>query len=362
MAILLTILKVIGIILLVLLGIILLVLFLVLFTPISYRLSAVHNEDQTKANVKVGFLFIKALAGYEKGVGLDYSVKALFFKVFPRSGKEEDLSDEDEFDALEEYLEQQDQVDSQTDSQIEHQINSQDDILDSPDFESDIKPDTENAGFIDQSLDSNTPGVDLSKPENTDAGIEDSVLEENVPEEKLDNQDALQEETSEQIPEEKIDMKTKIGNTLDKASDKYYELTDKADKKLDEADRKYNQLMTKMDHLMQFLDREYVQRTLKRFLKVMKRLFGTVKPKKSKGYVHYGLNSSADTGMVLGKVSAFYPLYGRWLTIEPDFYNKVIEGDIDVKGRIYLFRVVFPVLGIALTRDFWRTFKLAKKI
>ena len=135
-----------------------------------------------------------------------------------------------------------------------------------------------------------------------------------------------------------------------------------ADKKLDEADRKYNQLMTKMDHVIQFLDREYVQRTLKRFLKVMKRLFGTVKPKKSKGYVHYGLNSSADTGMVLGKVSAFYPLYGRWLTIEPDFYNKVIEGDIDVKGRIYLFRVVFPVLGIALTRDFWRTFKLAKKI
>ena len=360
MAIFLTILKVIGIILLILLGIILLFIALILFTPISYRLSAVHNEDQTKANVKVGFLFIKALAGYEKGVGLDYSVKALFFKVFPRNGKEEDYSDSDfpdnEFDALEDYLEQQDQEEQQ--NQL-NQIDSSDDLLNSPDFQSDIKPD-----------------VSLEKPEVTQQVKEDNPqesleqsLEQSIEQTELSQEDNIVnqdenkiEEKIEEKTEEKIDIKTKIGNTLDNVQDKYYELTDKADKKLEEADRKYNQLMIKIDHVMQFLDREYVQRTLKRFLKVMKRLFGTVKPKKSKGYIHYGLNSSADTGMVLGKVSAFYPLYGGWLTIEPDFYNKVIEGDLDIKGRIYLFRVVFPVLGMALTRDFWRTYKLAKKI
>ena len=120
--------------------------------------------------------------------------------------------------------------------------------------------------------------------------------------------------------------------------------------------------MKKTDHVLQFLDRDYVERTIIRALKIVKRLFGTIKPKKSKGYLHMGLKSSADTGMMLGKIAAFYPLYGRWLTIEPDFYNKVIEGDIDIKGRIYLFRVVGPVLRMALTRDFWRTYKLAKKI
>ena len=348
MAIFLTILKVIGIILLILLGIILLFIALILFTPISYRLSAVHNEDQTKANVKVGFLFIKALAGYEKGVGLDYSVKALFFKVFPRNGKEEDYSDSDfpdnEFDALEDYLEQQDQEEQQNQ---QDQIDSSEDLLNSPDFQSDIKPD-----------------VSLEKPEVTQQVKEDNPQEslEQSLEQSIEQTELSQEDNIVNQEEEKTDIKTKIGNTLDNVQDKYYELTDKADKKLDEADRKYNQLMIKVDHVMQFLDREYVQRTLKRFLKVMKRLFGTVKPKKSKGYIHYGLNSSADTGMVLGKVSAFYPLYGGWLTIEPDFYNKVIEGDLDIKGRIYLFRVVFPVLGMALTRDFWRTYKLAKKI
>ena len=75
-----------------------------------------------------------------------------------------------------------------------------------------------------------------------------------------------------------------------------------------------------------------------------------------------GLSSPAQTGEVLGKISMFYALYGRWLTIDPDFYNKVIEGNIDIRGRIYLFRFVFPAIRIILSRDFWRTKKLAEKI
>ena len=120
--------------------------------------------------------------------------------------------------------------------------------------------------------------------------------------------------------------------------------------------------MKKLDHVDQFLDKVYVQKTIKRAFKIIKRLFGTIKPKKSKGYIHMGLGSAADTGMILGKLAAFYPLYGRWLTIEPDFYYKVIEGDIDIKGRIYLFRFVGPALGMVLTPSFWKTIKLAKKI
>ena len=107
-SVLLTILKVIGIILLCVLGLVLLVVLLVLFCPISYRLSAVHNEQETVANVKVGFLIIKALANFTKGEGLNYSVKALFFKIFPRgSSKEED----DGLDLLEDYLEEHDDDD-----------------------------------------------------------------------------------------------------------------------------------------------------------------------------------------------------------------------------------------------------------
>ena len=105
-SVLLTILKVIGIILLSIIGLVVLLILLILFCPISYRLSAVHNDEETTADVKVGFLIIKALANFTKGKGLDYCVKALFVKIFPRGDGESD--DESDEDLLEEYLEEQD--------------------------------------------------------------------------------------------------------------------------------------------------------------------------------------------------------------------------------------------------------------
>ena len=145
-------------------------------------------------------------------------------------------------------------------------------------------------------------------------------------------------------------------------SDVIDEALDKADNKIDDIDKKYVEILKKLDHVDQFIDKVYVQKTIKRALKIVKRLFGTIKPKKSKGYLHMGLSSAADTGMILGKLAAFYPLYGKWLTIDPDFYYKVIEGDIDIKGRIYLFRIVGPALFMVLTPSFWKTIKMAKKI
>ena len=343
-SVLLTILKIIGIVLLCILGLVLLIILLVLFCPISYRLSAVHNEQETVAKAKIGFLIINGLVSFTKGEGLDYYVKALFFKVFPRNkGNAED----DGEDLLEEYLEEHDEDDITFDLSQESNDNETSDTseLPEPDFES------------------NTQSIDTDNDQSEETSENEDLLEENLEENLEDISEDISEDKSEvDSKSEKIPLKQKLSEKYDKASDKVDELLDKADKRLDEADKKYNEIMKKTDHVLQFLDRDYVERTIIRALKIVKRLFGTIKPKKSKGYLHMGLKSSADTGMMLGKIAAFYPLYGRWLTIEPDFYNKVIEGDIDIKGRIYLFRVVGPVLRMALTRDFWRTYKLAKKI
>lgn len=323
-SVLLTILKVIGIILLSIIGLVVLLILLILFCPISYRLSAVHNDEETTADVKVGFLIIKALANFTKGKGLDYSVKALFVKIFPRGDGESD--DESDEDLLEEYLEEQD-------------ANEQDENV-----QDTVEQDTEEISAL--------PEPDFESSDNTE-------IHENSPE--LDEAEALNE-ANDSSDSEKKSIKQKISDGIDKISDKADEVLDKTDEKLDLVDKKYNEIMVKVDHVLQFLDRDYVERTIERALKIVKRLFGTIKPKKSKGYLHMGLKSSADTGMMLGKIAAFYPMYGRWLTIEPDFYNKVIECELDIKGRIYLFRVVGPALRMVLTRDFWRTYKLAKKI
>ena len=327
MMIFLTILKVIGIILLVILGLILLILALVLFTPISYRLSANHNEEDTSAKAKIGFLIVRGIVEYNKAAGLDYAVKLLCFKIYPGKEKPDEVEDYEEGDVLDMYEDSDDASTSTTDKveEVAEQSSNEDELI--PDFSSEDEP--KQAKQIETTVQTETDVLG-SEPENEP---------ENEPEE-------IQEIEKEKVP----------------LSDKIDEGLDKLDNKLTELDKKKNDLITKYDHVMQFLDREYVRRTITRALKVLKRLFGTIKPKKSKGYLRMGLSSSADTGMMLGKMSTLYPLYGKWLTVEPDFYNKVIEGDIDIKGRIYIFRFVFPVLRILISRDFWKTYKLAKKI
>ncbi len=367
MAILLMILKIIGIILLVILGLILLIILLVLFMPISYRISGVHNENETMANVTVRYMIVKALAGFEKGTGVDYKVKILFFQIFPKKeGKkkknEENIweNDEDMDDAsLDDLSEGTSDVDAVPVAANMEQTSETDNVS--------LQSDAEQTSGVDNSL-------SQSDAEHTSNSDEVSIMSdiddiEASPEyqkelEKLEKEKLRQQKKEEKRLKKQAEAENRSEGDVEELGigDRIDKLMDKVNDTLTNIDEKYQNAMVKADHVMQLLDREYTQRTLKRVLKIVKRLFGTIKPKKSKGYLHMGLGSSADTGDILGKISMFYPLYGRWLIIEPDFYYKVMEGELDIKGRIYLFRIVGPAIGMILTRDFWRTVKLAKKI
>ena len=372
MGIVLMILKIIGIVLLCILGLILLILLLVLFTPISYRVKAEHNDENTMAQAKFGFLVVNGKALYEKGQGFSYFVKVLFFKILP--GKEEEEGDFEEGDVMDmDDWDEEDEtplVDDSSGTSLTSVAspagkNEEQEALE-PDF-SYVKPVSEDSiSGSDESGGNEAVSNQIADDDSIDLNSESSDYLENTEVNYVE--DYSDDDSSEEYDDQVIqtEVKPSLGEKLDsvmgKATDKFEEITDKADEKIDELDKKYEKTMTKYDHVMQFLERDYVERTIKRALKILKRLFGTIKPKKSKGYVHFGLGSSADTGMMLGKVSSFYPLYGRWLVLDPDFYNKGVEGDIDIKGRIYLFRIVGPALRMVLTRDFWRTYKLAKKI
>ena len=330
MGILLAVLKILGIILLVILGLVLLVLMLVLFMPICYRIKAVHSESETTADAKISFLVVKVKAHFDKVNKLDYGAWILFFKVFPRKekeAKEDSLSEDVHFDL--EDLE----------------------AAEGNDFSRD-----EVSEISDSVASSSDTGAELS--------VASEVVRDDNKTSLADIESDIEEETNKVKKTKKDKPKTKksFGQVYEKLSDKADEAMDKVEDGLDKLDQKYVDTVKKIDHVEQFLDRDYVQRTITRGLKVIKRLFLTIKPKKSRGYLRLGLGSAADTGSMLGKISMFYGLYGSWLNIEPDFYNKVIEADIDFKGRIYLFRIIFPAIRMILSRDFWKTKKLAEKI
>ena len=109
-------------------------------------------------------------------------------------------------------------------------------------------------------------------------------------------------------------------------------------------------------------DKPFTQKTITRGKKLIATIFKSVKPKKSRAFIRFGMSNAAATGEMLGKLCWLYPFCYKWLILQPDFYEKGFEGDIDISGRIRLGFIIIPALFFVISRDFRRTYKLAKKI
>ena len=337
MVIFLMILKIIGIVLLSVIGLVIFLLLLVIFCPICYHVNARHNEDETNVEFDARYLLVKALGSYNKDDGLKYLVKIPFYTIATSEDSED--SDNNEGGG------------SSGKDEFDEDFNLEDDSF----------ADTGDSETSSENIEAASDSLESSSDEQEDEMIlpNDEEIEANLKEQK--KQEKLRKKQLKKEAREKKKQE-KANAPKEPLSDKVDDFLGKTEETLTNLDEKYQNILTKIDHVIQFLDRDYVQRTIGRVFKIIKRLLGTVKPKKSEGYLKLGLSSMADTGMIVGWVSAFYPLYGNWLTIEPDFYNKVIEGNLDIKGRMYVFRFLGPAIRMVLTRDFWKTIKLAKKI
>lgn len=110
-------------------------------------------------------------------------------------------------------------------------------------------------------------------------------------------------------------------------------------------------LNKKKEYLLDMKDNERVRNGVgyakDKFLLMLKRIL----PKKLNGYVAFGMEDPASTGKILGTVSAFFPIWGEHVTLVPDFENKRLEVDADLKGRIMLALLVIPALKVWFNKD-----------
>ena len=329
MAVFLTVLKVLLWIILILLGIVLLLILMLLFCPIRYRLKGEMYGERIEVSAKVRFIIISVIANFSKASGLDYAGKVLGIKVYPKKSKTKkpkkkgkSKSDEAAFPA----------------------------VTEKPDFEDTIvTPDsvvTESAA--------NDNAAAGAKADKADKGDKKT-------DKKSDDKAEGQNEGSNEIAEKQegpgklIQIKNKAVEAAGKASDKVEKIVSSTGEKIEK-------LETKIDHFVQFLDKPFTQKTIKRVKKLIVRILKTVKPKKSRADITFGLSNAGDTGMMLGKIYQFYPLFYKWLRLNANFYEKGVEGEFDISGRIRLAFIVFPALRIILSKDFKRTRNLAKKI
>lgn len=82
------------------------------------------------------------------------------------------------------------------------------------------------------------------------------------------------------------------------------------------------------------------------------RLFKHILPKKLKGEIRYGFEDPSTTGQVLGVIYMLYPACQNHISICPDFEHQVLEGYLELKGRIYVCTLLWIALKIYFDKNF----------
>ena len=122
--------------------------------------------------------------------------------------------------------------------------------------------------------------------------------------------------------------------------------------------------LLKVQEWTDFLSDERTGKAVSHVMKKLKKLIGHILPRKADGYVEFGFDDPGTTGTVLAAASALYPVYGSSVRVTPDFGEKRLEGDLTVRGRLYLFYVLYLAASAVLNRNVlfvYRHFKGSKE-
>ncbi|MBP3578042.1 MAG: hypothetical protein J6K15_08030 [Lachnospiraceae bacterium] len=287
---LLLILKIIGITLLSVLGIILLVLAVVLFVPVFYRVRIIHNPKATKVKAKVSFLFPLLLVTVEYCKKLIYKLRVFGFSVIDsEKPKKEKIPKEKKTKRIKKKDKKQNSL---------QPVENEDD---EEDF------------FVPLESPSETPKVEEQQGSEPEGGPK----EEPEPAEMQSSK------------EKKQGLFKKIRSKIQKIRETIGNIV-----------KKVRKLLHQKEEIQRILAKQETKDAISFVWEKLKRILKHVFPRKIKGYVMYGADNPATTGQVLGALSVIYARTGMLLDIQPNFTEKQLECDVELKGRIQVFTLL----------------------
>ena len=287
------ILKIIGIVLLALFLLVLLVVGLVLFAPVRYRIKAEHNPEKTLLTGRASFLspLVVVKFRYFEEV-FSYRGRAAWY-VFLDSGKNKEIKPEE---------------------------NRQD-----------MAAEKEKAQ---QTVTENT------KPE-TEA--EPEVFSETFSEEDAETKEILKRVTKVSKPEDAKEKKVS-------GKDKKKEKKEKTGKKTGILE-KIKRIFRQKDELKRILAKPESKAAVVLAWGGVKKTLRHILPGKVKGYLLFGTGDPASTGQILGLISVFYAATGPVLKIVPDFEEKRLECDLELRGRLRVFTLLVILLKLYFNKE-----------
>lgn len=364
--ILLLILKIIGIVIAVLLGLLLFAVLVVLFVPIRYRFEGKKYSDivvKGKVTWAFGLVHLRILFLQEK---LSIVLRIAGYRFFDNndSGKKKQKKKKQK-NKKQKNKKHQSEVDS---LEIEKELNSTEIKSNDPM----MKMNHQNKA-INNSFDTKKEN-DISE---TDTESDNKVIEDEFSKISENKENVLSDlqsidkfgetlENEEEIEEEregKISFLRRLINKLKQVCVKikrFFITIGNKIKNLKNVFRKLKEkflsiwkliqgLWEKKSKVVAFFQSEENKAGIKLGLFSIWRLLKHIAPTKAKGYIHFGSGDPATTGQALGAAAAFYGYYGKYVKVEPDFEEEVLEGELFIKGRIRLFNLL--IIGIKLLRD-----------
>lgn len=302
------ILKIIGIILLVLLGIILILALLVVFYPVSYKLSASY-EDTAVARLKVHWLFhlISVTLNYErekkKCILRILGIPIMDF-LNPKPRKEK---------------KKKEKASKKKASKKKKQKSAE------PVYEEE---------------------TDRTVKTEKSCGINTSSTE-------YDGQ-ALREETATDGGEEAAGTESRLKALWSKITgffQKIKKVIESILQKLKDIYTKGVNLKEKINSWIEVLERERTRQALDKAKYHIVDIIRHILPRKWKAVVILGFDDPALTGKIMGYYWMFIGLWGEHLICTPDFENKVFKGTIEAKGYIQVFKFIYAAYKFMFDKD-----------
>ncbi len=102
----------------------------------------------------------------------------------------------------------------------------------------------------------------------------------------------------------------------------------------------------KIKRLNEFLQDETTRQAFRVVKREAIRLLKHIRPRKIKGYLHFGFDSPCNTGKLYGFICMFYTVLPKNFLLHADFEQKVLEGDLLIKGRIQIYYLLIIALRL----------------
>lgn len=164
-------------------------------------------------------------------------------------------------------------------------------------------------------------------------------------------------ERKQQEKEKVSDKLSRFWNRCKKIVGSILEFPGKLKKKLTNIRLTFRGFCDKIKRWRTLWNEESTQAALHFLTEKGRKLIRHVLPRKIRGSITFGCEDPALTGQILGAVAIAYPLYGKGVAVYPRFEEKILEGQLQMKGRIVAACLLWQAWKIYRNPDVRKTLK-----